>query len=219
MVGMKQAAQAVRNWGQIGGYLGKGALTGRYGSTVAGAAYGGLAGAGYGMLSGNTSVMGGAMMGAGLGAGGRRYGGAARKSYLRGRAANQTGLQLAQRSGMAAFGRMKGDVFKGMNLGSKLYSNASISMSAIKKAAFSGTGAKVGSNQGVNPIRSSSKIIKRGTHPMATVGPALKSPGRAPRGIRRQRLSDRGKIIKGRDVNRRMAEIADQRARMASWGM
>lgn len=68
----------------------KGVLTGRYGSTAAGAAWG----AGWGMASGDTSVLGGAAMGAGIG----RYGAAGL------RAAAKTGRGLGFRDSAKAYG-------------------------------------------------------------------------------------------------------------------
>lgn len=64
----------------------RGAMTGQYGRTLQGTAIGGAVGAGWGMASDDTSVIGGALMGAGLGAGGARYGGAGGLSarYARG---------------------------------------------------------------------------------------------------------------------------------------
>ena len=69
--------QAAKNWGKLAGYgagMARKAATGGYGSTAAGALWGGAAGAGYGAMSNDTSMVGGALMGAGLGAGAGRYG-------------------------------------------------------------------------------------------------------------------------------------------------
>lgn len=63
-------------YGKLAGATAAYALRGGYGRTVGGAAWGGLVGAGWGAVSDDTSVLGGALMGAGIGAGGARYGGA-----------------------------------------------------------------------------------------------------------------------------------------------
>jgi len=63
-------AWAANNWGK----LGMAAMKGSFGKTIQGASIGAAAGAGWGMLSSDTSVLGGALMGAGLGAAGMRYG-------------------------------------------------------------------------------------------------------------------------------------------------
>lgn len=64
-----------------GAWLGGAAMKGKFGATAAGAAWGGAAGAGWGALSDDTSVLGGAMMGAGMGAAGTRYGMAGMKAW------------------------------------------------------------------------------------------------------------------------------------------
>lgn len=56
-------------------------IGGAFGKTGRAAAYGGTAGAAWGMASDDTSVLGGAMMGALGGVGGARYGGAGYKAY------------------------------------------------------------------------------------------------------------------------------------------
>lgn len=63
--------QAIKNWGQLSKWAGKTAWNN---PTGRGAILGGAAGGLYGALSDNTSVLGGATMGAGLGAVGGRYG-------------------------------------------------------------------------------------------------------------------------------------------------
>lgn len=72
---------AMRPWlsagaaiGKTGGLAAHAFLGGALGSTGRAALYGGALGAGYGAFSDNTSVLGGALAGAGLGAAGLRYG-------------------------------------------------------------------------------------------------------------------------------------------------
>lgn len=96
------------------------AATGRYGATAAGAVWGGVGGAAWGAVSDDTSVIGGALMGAGLGAGAARYGGAGLKAYRRGRMPGDgspawAGRQLAGRVMRSAAGQMKGDALLASN--------------------------------------------------------------------------------------------------------
>lgn len=82
--------------------LGKmhGAVGGALGTTGRNVAYGAMAGAGWGMVSDDTSVLGGAAMGAGLGAVGGRYGGAGYGAYKKARGfTSAIGWQAAGRGG------------------------------------------------------------------------------------------------------------------------
>ncbi len=107
-------------WGSslIGNYAAAGhALAGSaMGGIGRAAMYGGMAGGAYGALSSNTSVLGGALMGAGLGAGGMRYGGGARSMYGTARKAGMD--QLAAGTYAAGFGgrMMASDVSRGASL-------------------------------------------------------------------------------------------------------
>ena len=134
--------QAVKNWGQAatskaawgaagrGAWSGtKGLATGRFGATATGAFYGGAAGGAWGMASEDTSVLGGMMMGAGMGAAGGRYGGAAVRGVMRAnRAAAKIGAprwpasQLARRAGGAAWGQIKRDALLVSNKASNGFS-------------------------------------------------------------------------------------------------
>lgn len=78
------------------------------------AAMGAGAGAVYGGVSSDTSVMGGALMGAGVGVAAMRYGGAGAKAFRRGRMPGDGspvwgGRQLAGRMMRSGLGQMKGD--------------------------------------------------------------------------------------------------------------
>jgi hypothetical protein len=75
------------NWGKAAML----AARGGFGRTIQGAAIGAAAGAGWGMVSSDTSVIGGALMGAGLGAAGMRYGGAFYRKGMRGAMARGRG--------------------------------------------------------------------------------------------------------------------------------
>lgn len=94
--------------------LGK-AAGGKLGSSATGAFYGAALGGAYGAGSDDTSMTGGALMGAALGAGGARYGGAAKRAFTRGGGPG--------RMGVAALGQMYGDARK---LGSMMMSNAPV---------------------------------------------------------------------------------------------
>lgn len=65
---MQQAVTAAGNWARLGWGAAKGQLGARTQTTMLGA----IAGAGWGVMSNDTSVLGGALIGAGIG----RYGGA-----------------------------------------------------------------------------------------------------------------------------------------------
>lgn len=96
--------------GYMGGFgaarAGRKLMTGGYGATATGAAYGGIAGGAYGAVSDDTSVLGGMAMGAGMGAGGGRYGMPAVK-YARA-VTRQAAVPIgrAGRSGATMYGRM-----------------------------------------------------------------------------------------------------------------
>lgn len=92
---------------------GIGALQGRYGSGVAGAAWGGLTGGMYGAVSSDTSVLGGMMGGAAIGGGLGRYGGAGARGIRR---AMRPSIgprwptsQMAMRGARAIGGQIRGD--------------------------------------------------------------------------------------------------------------
>ena len=70
--GLRRAGWAGSNMGKLGTYAAKGG----FGGTVQAGVIGAGAGAGWGMMSEDTSVLGGALMGAGAGLAGARYGGA-----------------------------------------------------------------------------------------------------------------------------------------------
>lgn len=83
-----------------------GAFMGKYGRTAAGAAWGGAGGALWGMASDDTSVIGGALTGAGLGGIGARYAGAGILSKMHGGALwRPMGTRIA-RDFMGATGKM-----------------------------------------------------------------------------------------------------------------
>lgn len=100
--------QAVKNWGQLGAAT----FSGKLGRTAAGAAWGGTLGGLYGAMSSNTSVLGGIAMGAGLGAGGARYGGAGLKRANMvgaGMGVKAHGMAAASAFGKGAFNRLRLD--------------------------------------------------------------------------------------------------------------
>lgn len=99
----------ISNWLMTAGGYGKLAgatalygLRGGYGRTIAGAGWGGIAGGLWGAMSDDTSVFGGALMGAGIGAGTARYGGAGWRNMWG--AARFRGMNTFG-AGMTAFGR------------------------------------------------------------------------------------------------------------------
>lgn len=129
-----QNVQAGYNMGQLGrqayGALG---TSGR--STLGGAAAGGA----YGMMSGDTSMLGGAMMGAGLG----RYGGAAARRLGRGPGAMGRGALTQARADFRA-----------------VRTNTPIVARAVQdraRAAYNFIGASLGGNVASNPIGSTLK--------------------------------------------------------------
>jgi hypothetical protein len=81
-----------------------------------GAAIGTAAGGLYGAMSDDTSILGGMAMGAGLGAGGARYGGAAVKGMGRAIKSNAGIGDIFRRGASSAMGQMRGDVMKGARL-------------------------------------------------------------------------------------------------------
>lgn len=95
------------------------AATGGMGGTAAGALWGGLAGGAYGAMSNDTTILGGMVGGAALGAGAMRYGGAGLKGMNRLASANarigapRAPMGTFARRGLgAAMGQMRGD-FRG----------------------------------------------------------------------------------------------------------
>src|SRR3990167_508001 len=78
-------------------------IFGGLGKTARGSIVGGLAGGAYGAYSDNTSVLGGAMMGTGMGAGLARYGGAALRRGLL--ASRGIGVPAAQVGTYGSLGR------------------------------------------------------------------------------------------------------------------
>jgi hypothetical protein len=83
------------------GNIGWMAAQGKAGRTAQAAVLGGAGGAAWGALSSDTSVLGGAMMGAGLGAGGARYGG---RGLAVGRGARAAGMSLKSSIGYGTLG-------------------------------------------------------------------------------------------------------------------
>lgn len=77
------AAKSAIPAAKTAGLMGANALLGGYGGGVQRAAIGGMAGAAYGAMSDNTSVLGGAAMGAGLGYAGPKYGAAMYRGGMR----------------------------------------------------------------------------------------------------------------------------------------
>ena len=152
-IGGTRAATAASNWGQLGSYAAKtawGTNTGK--GAMIGAGLGGL----YGAASNDTSVLGGMMMGAGLGAGGARYGGAGINRM------NNVGFvtpkSAVQEFGKGAYGQMRGDYRKMYNTFRKkgITSNTAINSAAVTTATSSGS--KLSSNTAINSIPS----IKKG---------------------------------------------------------
>lgn len=119
-----QAGQAVKNWGQLGSY----AARGGFGRTTAGALWGGAAGGLYGAMSSDTSVLGGMVAGAGLGAGSARYLGAGFISASKVGAGQKLGAHA--KSYGQAFGR-----------------------GVLAQAKWDYRGARMAANQGYNRIR------------------------------------------------------------------
>lgn len=138
-----------------GGYaMGAGRALGMTGGgAVGGAAIGGM----YGMMSDDTSVLGGALMGAGLGAAGMRYGPRGVNAF---RGAGRGGAGIG--GGLMAAGRgmyrgARADVMGGYNaVKGGLVSNtraASNAANARAVASSANVGATLASNGGVNPMR------------------------------------------------------------------
>ena len=105
---LNRALQTGKAYGSLGGATAAKAAVGGYGRTVQGAVLGGVAGAGWGAVSGDTSVLGGAMMGAGLGAGAMRYGGAAIGSNI----GIRGGIRRAGMRAMGDIGRIGGTTIR-----------------------------------------------------------------------------------------------------------
>jgi hypothetical protein len=139
------------NWGR----LGLAAAKGGFGRTIQGATVGALGGAAWGAMSSDTSVLGGALMGAGLGAGGMRYGGAGLRKGWRGGQAFMSGMRAQARGDYRA-----------------LTSNTNLS---FLKNLFKGNSAPSNATLRSNAPRS--RIIKRGT--------SANVPLRVPPGIQR----------------------------------
>lgn len=91
----------------VGNYL---SALNRRSPTAWGATLGAGLGAGYGMMSDDTSVLGGALMGGSMGLLGGRYGG---QAYMAGRSARRQGVKgfgnVAGRAGRGAWGRARAD--------------------------------------------------------------------------------------------------------------
>lgn len=139
--------QAVKNWGQLakyGGSLAGGAFTGKYGSTAAGAAWGAAGGGLWGMASGDTSVLGGMAMGAGMGVAGGRYGAAGATVATNTR---KMGLGFGARATSQYMGNMlRRDVRNVRNWGTRQWSNKGFSWNKISsplKGWGSGMGAGI----------------------------------------------------------------------------
>ena len=112
--GLNAAGLGMQGWSGAGRLMGQ---TGRM------AAVGGLAGAGWGMMSGDTSVIGGAMMGAGLAAGGYRYG---RPGVMGAMGALRPGVSLRHAAKVGAgfaYAGMKSDALALYGRGTTLASN------------------------------------------------------------------------------------------------
>jgi hypothetical protein len=129
---INRAGQAGYNMGQLGRY-GASAMAAGYrglGSTGKGAVIGAGVGGAYGMMSNDTSVLGGMMMGAGMGAAGGRYGPSAmRRAKLGyrgigvGGAATVTGLRGGLYGGArGAYNQMRAD-YRGARLFSNVAAN------------------------------------------------------------------------------------------------
>jgi len=119
------------------GIVGNRLLTSAVGRTGAGAIYGAAAGGAYGVMADDTSMIGGALMGAGMGAGAGRYGrgalrtyGAARAGKMWGPTLGRSGAQTASPLGRpGAMGMAARNIGRGIKrdvhtIGSTLFSNS-----------------------------------------------------------------------------------------------
>jgi hypothetical protein len=140
-------AWMANNWGRMG----LAAAKGSFGRTIQGATIGAAAGAGWGMMSSDTSVLGGMLMGAGLGAVGARYGGAGLRKGWRGGQGFMSGVRAQARRD-----------YRG------LFSNTS--GASVQKAA-QGRAAPRGATMSSNAPRS--RIIKRGQGGPLRVPPGI----------------------------------------------
>jgi hypothetical protein len=148
------------NMGKLGSFAARGGL----GRTAQGAMIGAGAGAAWGAVSDDTSVLGGMAMGAGLGAGGMRYGGAALAHRGLGpMGAMGMGARLASNDARAAY-RWGAGRASAMRAGwgargaaATAGAGADKAAAAVVQAASAPAGATIASNAAVNPVSSSLK--------------------------------------------------------------
>ena len=162
--GIKSAASTAKLWGETGGLAFYNSVMGNPNMSnlairsargmLGGAAAGGV----YGAASNDTSVVGGAMMGAGAGLLGGRYGMTAYRGFNRGRAGGSLWKGVRGAYGTVA-GSMRRDFKSARNLGETIYESFG---GTINRAGRKST---LASNAGVNPMptgvgKSSSKAIE-----------------------------------------------------------